>query len=183
VGRRRLGSNASLILPRSWRAISRGFLVEAWVWDHVVEGLWASVDWEAGSLVVRRFNLGPTLVIEAHGVEVDKAALLKLAPPRLGAGSDSPHRQTVPRLLTLRCPGMRPVYPELESGAIIFVCFTAFCSCALGYVTRAHSLYSRVKSLRNPSETDKPLSMYGLIMSMLSGLPIIRLHDFGSFRV
>lgn len=56
-------------------------LVPTWVWREVVEGLWVRLlDWQAGSLRLLRYNVGPTLDIEAHGIEFDKAALFRLAP-------------------------------------------------------------------------------------------------------
>jgi hypothetical protein len=56
-------------------------LVPTWVWESVVEGLWVrESDWQAGSLRLLRYNMGPILDVEAHGIEFDKLSLLRLAP-------------------------------------------------------------------------------------------------------
>lgn len=58
-----------------------GSLVPIWVWEQVAEGLWVrDLDWQAGSLRLLRYNMGPTLDVEAHGIDFDRAALVKLAP-------------------------------------------------------------------------------------------------------
>jgi hypothetical protein len=63
--------------------LPEGSLVPKWVWESVVEGLWIrSFDWQAGSLRLLRYNVGPTLDVEVHGIEFDKAALMRLAPGR-----------------------------------------------------------------------------------------------------
>jgi hypothetical protein len=74
-----------------------GSLIPTEVWESVAEGLWVrSLDWDAGSLRVLRLNLGKTLDVEAHGIEFDQAALLRLAPevePKEGqtcVASDAP---------------------------------------------------------------------------------------------
>lgn len=58
-----------------------GSLIPTEIWKSVAEDLWVrSFDWDAGSLRVLRLNLGSTLDVEAHGIEFDQAALLRLAP-------------------------------------------------------------------------------------------------------
>lgn len=60
-----------------------GSLVPIWVWEQVAEGLWVrDHDWKAGSLRLLRYNMGPILDVEAHGIEFDRAALIALAPGR-----------------------------------------------------------------------------------------------------
>jgi hypothetical protein len=69
-----------------------GSLVPIWVWEQVAEGLWVrDLDWQVGSLRLLRYNVGPTLDVEAHGIEFDRAALIKLAP-----GRDPVETQTAP---------------------------------------------------------------------------------------
>ncbi len=62
--------------------LPEGSLVSPSVWEWVVTGLWVTVDWQAGSLRLLRHNLGPVLDVEAHGIEFDKPALMRLAPGR-----------------------------------------------------------------------------------------------------
>jgi len=77
--------------------LPEGSLIPTRVWDSVVERLWVrSFDWDAGSLRLLRLNLGTTLDVEAHGIEFDHAALLRLAPEtepkkrEIPAASDPP---------------------------------------------------------------------------------------------
>lgn len=70
---------------------SDGSLVPTWVWEQVVEGLWVrNLDWQAGSIRVLRYNMGPILDFEAHGIEFDKASLLRLAPGLAKSDVESP---------------------------------------------------------------------------------------------
>ena len=73
----------ALFLRNRNERLPEGSLMPTWVWKEVVEGLWVKLlDWQAGSLRLVRYNVGPTLDVEAHGIEFDKAALLRLAPGR-----------------------------------------------------------------------------------------------------
>lgn len=86
-----LPSRALFLRNRNER-FPEGSPVPTWVWEGVVEGLWVrELDWHAGSLKLLRHNLGPILDVEAHGIEFDRRALLKMAPEAARRDATAPH--------------------------------------------------------------------------------------------
>jgi len=132
-----------------------GSLIPKEVWKSVAEGLWVrSFDWDAGSLRLLRLNLGSTLDVEAHGIEFDQAALLRLAP------------EVAPEEAEIRGPSERPIGRPLGSGR---------------YSRTDESLFPRVQELiderkaANPSDAARQLFAEGELTGAAEQSAITRL--------